>query len=125
MRGAPAPLPLHPPRRYWESKRQYADAFVPMCPPGRVLLLRRLKEDDEAYRQRDKQREKQQRCGSGSSTGGGDGGRHWGRRRPPTVAPPKLPLRCCSGCTGGTLLMWDAVWLQPERLVAEGILLGR
>ena len=85
-------------RRYFESKCQYTDLLVPMLPPGRTMLLRRLKEPrvgqqgqqaGRGQRQQQRGRRQQQR------------GR--GRRR-------------------GT---WDAVWIAPEQIIEEGILLSR
>lgn len=93
--------------RYFESKQRWADVFVPMCPPGRILLLRRLKEDAAAFKRREKRAAKAS-------------GRHQGRQKRP--AAPRLLW--CPSCSG-TLLMWDAVWVRPEQIASEGILLSR
>jgi hypothetical protein len=78
-------------RRYFESKCQYTDLLVPMLPPGRTMLLRRLKEPRVGQQGQQAGRgQRQQQRGRG-------------RRR-------------------GT---WDAVWIAPEQIIEEGILLSR
>jgi hypothetical protein len=79
-------------RRYFESKCQYTDLLVPMLPPGRTMLLRRLKEPRTGQQ--------------GQPAGRGQQQQHRQRR-------------------GRRRSSWDAVWIQPEQIVEEGILLSR
>ena len=87
------------PRSYFDSKCESAALLVPMFPPGRCILLRRLKgprppaaEASQALQQSgQQQRQRQQR----------------GQRRQQHGK-----------------YSWDAVWVAPEQLTAEGILLS-
>ena len=117
--------------RYWEGKARLAALLVPMYPPGRLALLRRLKP------------------GPGAG-GGGRGQRGAALRQPPGGSGGGGgSASCCSGCGGacsgcrggggsggsccggrgggrgaGAEEAWDAVWVPRERLMEEGILLS-
>ncbi len=119
------------PRSYYECKELFARLRVPMFPPGRIMLLRRLKPARQS-----------------SSQGGSSNNQ----------APSQPPLRHQDGQDGrqgGSALAaagsmqqeqaggaahggqqaqagsgqrgqhWDAVWVQAEALLSEGILLSR
>lgn len=111
----PAPLPSC--CRYYESKGTFARLRVPMFPPGRIMLLRRLKPTRHS-------------SSSGSGGGGGSGGQ---------ALPQQVLGRWRDGdasmAAGGVQQVqdwqrqrgrhWDAVWVQAEAFMSEGILLSR
>ncbi|PRW33020.1 ubiquitin-like modifier-activating enzyme ATG7 isoform X1 [Chlorella sorokiniana] len=128
-------------RQYYESKCTFDRLRVPMFPPGRVMLLRRLKPA---------------RHSSSGSGGGGGGSGPSSNAGSVELAPPPAPAleqhqngrQDGGGPTVATSgqqwqpdgaepgerqgraeqrqsgVHWDAVWVQAEALMSEGILLS-
>jgi hypothetical protein len=89
--------------RYFDAKFKYVDLMVPMMPPGHCMLVRRLKEAARHHHQPPPPPPPEGQQGQGLARR-----RWWGGKRP---APPASS--------------WNAVWIQPEQIMDEGILISR